>query len=166
MLSVVTKSPQPLRITSINHQAYWPLSLSNHQAYWPLSVCPSVSPSQKLLSLSELLLLTIEPIDHQAYWPSSLSTIEPIDHRAYWPSSLSTIRPMDHQAYWPSSLLTSGLFLQLLSLSAVFISFNKSLQQLITLFTSNQFQYLLFKVMNKDIWPVDVTVSSSHQCVK
>ena len=36
--------------------------------------------SQKPLSLSELLLLTIEPIDHQPYQPSSLSTIKPIDH--------------------------------------------------------------------------------------
>ena len=43
----------------------------------------SVYLSQKPLSLSELLLLAIEPIDHQAYQPLSLSAIEPIDKQAY-----------------------------------------------------------------------------------
>ena len=46
------------------------------------SVGPSVRLSQKPLRLSELLLLTIEPIGHRAYWPLSLSAIEPIDHQA------------------------------------------------------------------------------------
>ena len=45
-------------------------------------VCLSVSPSSKPLSLSELLLSTIEPINHRAY-------------RAYWPSSLLTINPIN-----------------------------------------------------------------------
>ena len=47
------------------------------------SVCLSVRPSQKPLSLSELLLSAIEPIDHRANQPLSLSTIQPINHRAY-----------------------------------------------------------------------------------
>ena len=47
------------------------------------SVRPSVCLSQKPLSLSELLLLAIEPIDHWAYQPSRLYTIEPINHKAY-----------------------------------------------------------------------------------
>ena len=89
-------------IEPIDHQAYQQSSLStiepiNHWTYWPLS--------------------------HPAYWPSSLLTIKPIDHRAYRPSSLSllslsTIKPINHQAYRPLSLLTSGLLLQLSSLSA------------------------------------------------
>ena len=71
----VTKTPKPLKIAPIDHQAYQPSGLS-----------------------------TIEPTDHQAYQPLSLSTIEPIKHRAlkhraYQPSSLSTIIPIDHQAY-------------------------------------------------------------------
>ena len=71
----VTKTPQPLRIAPIGHQAYRPLSL------W-----------------------TIEPINHRAYWPSSLSTIEPlritpINHQAYQPLSLLTIEPIDHWVY-------------------------------------------------------------------
>ena len=37
-----------------------------------MSVCPSVRQSQKPLSLSELPLLTVEPIDHLAYQPSGL----------------------------------------------------------------------------------------------
>ena len=41
------------------------------------NVRPSVSPSQKPLSLSELL--------HWDYQPSSVSTIERADHQAYWP---------------------------------------------------------------------------------
>ena len=49
--------------------------------------------SQKPLSLSELLLLTIKPIDHQSY------TIVPINYRAYQPPSLSTIKPIDHQSH-------------------------------------------------------------------
>ena len=64
-----------------------------------MSVRLSVRLSQKPLSLSELLLSTIEPIDHQAYQPSSLLTIKPIDHQAYQPSSLSTIEPINHRAY-------------------------------------------------------------------
>ena len=47
------------------------------------NVCPSVSLSPKPLSLSELLLSTIEPINHQAYQPLSLSTIKPIDCQAH-----------------------------------------------------------------------------------
>ena len=47
----VTKTPQPLRIAPIGHQAYQPWSL-----------------------------LTIETFDNQAYQPLSLSTIEPINH--------------------------------------------------------------------------------------
>ena len=62
--------------------------------------------SQKPLSLSELLLSTIEPINHNAYWPLSLSTIKLINHWAYWPLSLLTIEPINHLAYWPPSLLT------------------------------------------------------------
>ena len=69
-----------------------------------LSVSFSVCLSQKPLSLSELLLSTMESIDHGAYWPWSLLTIEPIDHRAYQPSSLLTIKPINHQAYQPLSL--------------------------------------------------------------
>ena len=69
-----------------------------------MSVRLSVWLSPKPLSLSELLLSTIEPICHQAYWPSS-----PL-----------TIKPIDHQAHWPSSLLNLALLLQLLSLSACF----------------------------------------------
>ena len=49
------------------------------------SVSPSVRLSQKPLRLSELLLLTIEPIGHRAYWPLSLSAIKPINHQAYQP---------------------------------------------------------------------------------
>ena len=95
-----------------------------------MSVCLSVRLKSKPLSLSELLLLTIESMDHQTidhrafrqYWPLSLLTIKPNDHRAYRPLSLSTIelidhwayrplslliiRPIDHRAYWPSSLST------------------------------------------------------------
>ena len=56
-----------------------------------MSVCQSVRQSQKPLSLSELLLSTIEPIDHQAYQPSSPLTIEPID---LW-SSFTTFKPFD-----------------------------------------------------------------------
>ena len=59
----------------------------------------------KPLSLSELLLSTIELIDHQAYWLSSLSPIKPINHRAHQPMSLLTIKPINHRAYWQSSLL-------------------------------------------------------------
>ena len=68
------------------------------------NVCPSVCQSPKPLSLSELILSTIEPIDHGAYQPSSPLTIESIDHQAYRPSSLLTIKPIDYQAYWPLSL--------------------------------------------------------------
>ena len=60
------------------------------------SVCPSVSLSQKTLSLSESLLLTI---NHQANQPLSLSTIKPINHQAYQPLSLLTIEPINHLAY-------------------------------------------------------------------
>ena len=45
-----------------------------------MSFCLSICPVSKPLSLSELLLSTIEPINHQAYGayrPLSLSTIEP-----------------------------------------------------------------------------------------
>ena len=85
----------------------------------------SLSLSQKPFSLSELLLLTIEPINCQAYQPSSLSTIEPIDHwacdhQAYWPSSLSNFEPINHWAHWPSSLSTLVFLLRLLSLLACF----------------------------------------------
>ena len=45
-----------------------------------MSVCLYVRPSQKPLSLSELLLSTTETIDHRGYQPLSLSTIKPIDH--------------------------------------------------------------------------------------
>ena len=86
------------------------------------NVCLTVCPSQEPLSLSELLLSTIEPIDHRAYQPSNLLTIEPINHQTYWPSSLLTIKPINHWAHWPLSLLTSGLLSQLLSLSACLIA--------------------------------------------
>ena len=62
--------------------------------------------TSKPLSLSELLLLTIEPIGPLAYQPSSLSTIEPINHQGNQPSSLLTIKPINHRAYQPLSLLT------------------------------------------------------------
>ena len=82
----VTETPQSLRIATIGHWAYRPLSLS-----------------------------TIEPIDHWAYWPSSLSTIEPINHRAYRPSSPSTTEPIDLRSsfvtFKPFSLFRSKLFL-------------------------------------------------------
>ena len=65
------------------------------------SVCLSINPLPKPLSLSGLLLLTIEPIGHQAYQPSSLLAIMLVGHWAHWPSSLSTIKPLDHWAYWP-----------------------------------------------------------------
>ena len=61
-----------------------------------MSVRLSVRQSQKPLSLSELLLLTIEPIDHLAYWPSSLSTIDLINHcyePPLHPWSLLCLRP-------------------------------------------------------------------------
>ena len=48
-----------------------------------LSVCPLVCQKAKPHSISELLLLTIEPTDNRAYQPLSLLTIGPIDHRAY-----------------------------------------------------------------------------------
>ena len=81
-------------IEPIDHQAYWPSSLStiehiDHWAYQPLS------------------LLTIEPINHWVYRPSSLSTIKPIHHQAHWPSSLLTIESIDHQAYRILILLTT-----------------------------------------------------------
>ena len=94
-LSVCLKSDQISYHSdlSVDHWAYWPLSLLtiepiDHQAYQPSS------------------LATTKLIDPQAYWPSSLSTIRPIDHRAYRPLSLLTIEPIAHQAYWPSSPLT------------------------------------------------------------
>ena len=74
-----------------------------------MPICLSVRPSsQKPLSLSELLLSTIEPINHRAYWPLSLSTIKPIDYQAYQQSTPQPLRiaPIDHQAYQPFSLLT------------------------------------------------------------
>ena len=67
----VTKTPQPLRIVPISHQAYRPWSL-----------------------------LTIKPIDHRAYQPASLLTIEPFDHWAFWPLSLLTIKPINYWAHW------------------------------------------------------------------
>ena len=70
------------------------------------SLCPSVFQSQKPLSLSESLQLTIKPIYHQAYWSSILSNIKPINHWAYQPSNSSTNKPIDHQAYQPLSLQT------------------------------------------------------------
>ena len=79
-----------LTIELIDHQVYWPSSLSTIK---PIDHRPS--------SLS-----TIEPIDHWAYQPMSISTIEPINHWAYRPSSLSTIEAINHWANWPSSLST------------------------------------------------------------
>ena len=108
-LSVHHKTPQPLRIASIDHQAYQPSSLSiikiiNHWAYQPSNLLPIESIDHWAYWPGQLALSTIELIDHQAYWPSSLSTIEPNDHwayQAYWPLSLLTIEPIHHQAYQP-----------------------------------------------------------------
>ena len=86
------------------------------------NVRPSVCPSQKTLSLSELLLLTIEPIDHRAYQPSIPLTIKPFD---LW-SSFVTFKPLglldiqglkniqckhfDNIYWWWWSLLNINLF--------------------------------------------------------
>ena len=121
----VTKSPQPLRITSIkpiDDWAYRTIKPIDHQAYWPsslltiecLSIRQSVTKTPQPLRIAPidpwafwlLSLSTIKPIDHRAYQPSSLSTIEPIYHRAYQPLSLLFIQPINHQAYRLSSLLT------------------------------------------------------------
>ena len=120
----------------------------------------SVHPLPKPLSLSELLLSTIEPIDHQAYWPSSLSTIKPINHQVYRPSNLATIKPINHKAYQPSSLLTSGLLLRLLSLLACFckipIEFSSLCSDISSSFEiwANFSQYCLYFVSCRDKNPL------------
>ena len=65
------------------------LSVAKATLQSQMSVCLSVSPLPKPLSLSELLLSTIEPINHHAYRPSSLSTIKPIN----FSSSFATFKP-------------------------------------------------------------------------
>ena len=111
-LTVCHQNPSkfcPPIIVTTNHCAYQPSCLQpsclstiipiNHRTYQPL--CQS----------------TIMPINHLAYQPLCLSTIMPINHCVYWPSYLSTIVPINHCAYQ-----LSGLFLQLLSLSACYQS--------------------------------------------
>ena len=106
-------------LNTIEVKDYWDRkSFSVAKATQIANVRPSVCPSQKTLSLSELLLLTIKPIGHWAYQPSSLSTIKPVYNQAclqsslskHWPSSLSTIKPIDHQAYQPMSLSTNWTY--------------------------------------------------------